>query len=193
MSMQKDEATNSGPEGGHDAGSEQDAATTADATAENVERLDTPDLAEQLEEARRKAEENWERCLRTAAELDNVRKRAAREKDQARNFAIERFAKEMLGVRDSLEMGLTSAPEGEAGGPLREGLEVTLRLFDQSLERSGVEIVDPQGQAFDPEMHEAMATRPEEGVAEGTVLEVVQKGFVLNGRLLRPARVFVAS
>ena len=193
MSMQKDEVSGSESVSGQGAEGGQDTAAAEATAAENVERLDTPDLAEQLEEARRKAEDNWERCLRTAAELDNVRKRAAREKEQARNFAIERFAKEMLGVRDSLEMGLSSAPEGEAGGPLREGFEVTLRLFDQSLERSGVEIVDPQGKAFDPEVHEAMATRPEEGVAEGTVLEVVQKGFILNGRLLRPARVFVAS
>ena len=190
MSMQKDEAPGSEPVSGQSADSAQGAAAAEETAKENVERLDTPDLAAQLDEARRKAEDNWERCLRTAAELDNVRKRAAREKEQARNFAIERFAKEMLGVRDSLEMGLSSAPEGEAGNPLREGFEVTLRLFDQSLERSGIEILDPRGKTFDPEVHEAVLFESGDGYDQ-VVVETMRLGYVWNERVLRAAMVKV--
>ncbi|MFK8016803.1 MAG: nucleotide exchange factor GrpE [Gammaproteobacteria bacterium] len=150
-------------------------------------------LTEQLEKAREKAHDNWERCLRTAAEMDNVRKRAARDVENANKFAVERFAREMLSVRDSLEMGIAAAqdqPELEAHV---EGSKMTLRTLDQVFEKFGVVTIDPDGGKFDPELHEAMAARPMDGVESGTVLEVVQKGFELNGRLLRAARVFVAQ
>jgi molecular chaperone GrpE len=150
------------------------------AAASEVERLQT-----ELEAAR-------ERHLRAAAELDNLRKRAAREQDNARQFAIERFAAELLGVVDSLEMGVDAGPEASAEA-LREGGEATLRLLQKTLEQFGVAVVAPEGEPFDPQLHEAIATQPSPTAEPGSVLTVVQKGYCLNGRLLRPARVIVAA
>lgn len=149
------------------------------------------ELAAALAEAEARAEENWARCLRTAAELDNVRKRAARDVERARNFGLEPFAAELLQVRDSLEMGLQAADEEATVEALREGTVMTLRQLEAAMEKFGVEQIDPLGQPFDPTLHEAMVTQPSEA-APDTVLEVVQKGYTLNGRLLRPARVIVA-
>jgi molecular chaperone GrpE len=150
-------------------------------------------LTEALDKARADAHSNWERCLRTAAELDNVRKRAARDVENANKFALERFARELLGVRDSLEMAIAAASDQPELKAHVEGNKMTLNTLDQVFEKFGIATIDPVGGAFDPTLHEAMAARPAEGVESGTVLEVVQKGFELNGRLLRAARVFVAQ
>lgn len=150
-------------------------------------------LTEQLETTREEARSNWERCLRTAAELDNVRKRAARDVENANKFALERFARELLAVRDSLEMGIAAAADNPDLAAHIEGSTMTLKTFDQVLDKFGVVAIDPMGETFDPEQHEAMAMREADGVEPGTVLDVVQKGFALNGRLLRAARVFVAQ
>lgn len=150
-------------------------------------------LTAALEKAREESRENWERCLRTAAELDNVRKRAARDVEHANKFALERFAKELLAVRDSMEMALAASADNPDLAAHSEGTQMTLRALDTALEKFGVQTVDPKGEMFDPQLHEAMAAREAPGVAAGTVLDVVQKGFTLNGRLLRPARVFVAQ
>lgn len=139
-----------------------------------------------------KADENWDNYLRAAAELENVRKRAARDVDNARKYAIERFGAELLGVRDSLELGLQSDASADAA-QIKEGSEATLKLLTTTLERFGVVEVDPQGEPFDPELHEAMTMQPSAEVEPGTVLTVFQKGYTLNGRLLRPARVVVAE
>ncbi len=146
--------------------------------------------AAELTAARAALEEQRELHLRAVAEIDNLRKRSAREIDNARRFAIERFASELLAVIDSLEMGLASGASAEA---LLEGSEATLRLLTSSLEKAGVEVVDPEGQNFDPELHEAMTMQPSETAEPGSVLTVIQKGYTLNGRLLRPARVVVAA
>ena len=139
-----------------------------------------------------RADENWDRYLRSAAELENVRKRAARDVENARRFALERFAAELLNVRDSLEMGLSAGAESGAES-LLAGSEATLKLLHGTMEQFGVAEVDPAGEPFDPEFHEAMAMQPSADVEPGSVLEVFQKGYTLNGRLLRPARVVVAS
>ena len=138
------------------------------------------------------AEENWDKYLRAAAELDNVRKRAARDMENARKFALERFATELLAVRDSLEMGLQAA-EGAAAADIIEGSKTTLRQLASTMERFGVAEVDPQGEPFDPALHEAMTLQQSAEVEPNTVLTVFQKGYTLNGRLLRPARVVVAA
>ena len=138
-----------------------------------------------------KADENWERYLRAAAELENVRKRAARDVENAHKFALERFGKELLAVRDSLEMGL--AAEGASVESLLEGSNATLKLLTTTLERFGIEEVDPAGEPFDPDFHEAISMQPSDGVEPGSVVTVVQKGYTLNGRLLRPAMVIVAA
>jgi molecular chaperone GrpE len=148
-------------------------------------------LEAELADARAKADENWTSYLRAVAETDNVRKRAQRDVEAASRYAIERFAAELLDVRDSLELGVAAGP-GADNARLLEGMEATLRLLNKAFEKSGLGLLDPVGQPFNPEFHEAMATQPTADQAAGTVLAVVQKGYVLNGRLLRPARVLVA-
>lgn len=146
----------------------------------------------ELEAALAKAEENWERYLRAAAELDNVRKRASRDVEKARKFALESFGRDLLDVRDSLEMGLAAAETADADS-LREGSAATLKLLETVMERFGVEQLDPLGEPFDPELHEAMTMQPSADAEPNSVLTVIQKGYTLNGRLLRPARVIVAA
>ena len=143
-------------------------------------------------ELQAKVDENWQKYLRAAAELENVRKRAARDVENAHKFALERFAMELLAVRDSLEMGL-AAGEGADAESLRQGKEATLKQLVSIMERFGVEELDPQGEPFDPTQHEAMTMQPSADVEPGSVLTVFQKGYALNGRLLRPARVVVAA
>jgi len=139
-----------------------------------------------------KADENWNNYLRAAAELENVRKRSARDVDNARKFALDRFGADLLAVRDSLELGLQADVSADAE-QLKKGSEATLNLLTQTMERFGIAEVDPQGEPFDPELHEAMTMQPSAEVEPGSVLTVFQKGYTLNGRLLRPARVVVAQ
>ena len=153
---------------------------------EGDDTVATPD-----DDLQAKADENWERYLRAAAELENVRKRAARDVENAHKFALERFGKELLAVRDSLEMGL--AAEGASVESLLEGSNATLKLLTTTLERFGIEEVDPAGEPFDPDFHEAISMQPSDSVEPGSVVTVVQKGYTLNGRLLRPAMVIVAA
>ncbi len=144
-----------------------------------------------LSEALAKAEDNWNRYLRTAAELENVRKRAARDQENARKYGVEKLAGELLIVLDSLEAGL-EAGANAAVEDLLAGKEATLNLLRSALEQHGVSEVDPEGERFNPELHEAMSMQQSTTAEPGSVLTVVQKGYELNGRLLRPARVIVA-
>lgn len=150
------------------------------------------DPAEEIAELKRKADENWDLYLRAAAEVENVRKRAARDVQHARKYALESFGRELLAVMDSLEIGLGTAGSADAE-TLAAGHEATLKLLSTILERFGITELDPVGEPFDPEFHEAMTMQPSAEVEPGSVLTVVQKGYALNGRLLRPARVIVAS
>ena len=150
------------------------------------------DLPAMQAELQAKVDENWEKYLRAAADLENVRKRAARDVENAHKFALERFANELLAVRDSLEMGLAAGEDADVES-LRQGKEATLQQLTSIMARFGVEEVDPQGEPFDPAMHEAMTIQPSADVEPGSVLTVFQKGYALNGRLLRPARVVVAA
>jgi molecular chaperone GrpE len=145
-----------------------------------------------LEELQARADENWDRYLRAAAEIENVRKRAIRDVERARKYALENFSRELLEVKDSLEMGIAAAENADAAS-LLEGSEATLKVLTGTLERFGIEEVDPEGEPFDPELHEAMTMQPSNDVEPGSVLTVIQKGYTLNGRLLRPARVIVAA
>jgi molecular chaperone GrpE len=146
----------------------------------------------ELAEANAEAEENWNLYLRAAAEAENVRKRATRDVENAHKFALENFGRELLAVVDSLEMGLAAADNADAAA-LRDGSEATCKLLKTTLERFGIAEVDPEGEPFDPEFHEAMSMMPSENVEPGSVAQVIQKGYALNGRLLRPARVIVAA
>lgn len=172
---------------------ENEAAGTASAAAAEAAQAAEPGLAEALAQAQASAEENWNKYLRASAEIDNVRKRAARDLEQARKFAIERFAGELLEVVDTLERALAAGAQASAE-TLLEGNQATLRLLKGALEKSGVVEVSPDGEAFDPQLHEALSIQPGSGAqAPGSVLAVIQKGYQLNGRLLRPARVVVAG
>ena len=149
------------------------------------------DAAESLATAQSKAQENWNNYMRAVAELDNYRKRAEREVDQARKYAIERFAQELLPVGDALEAGMRSG----AANPtvLLEGAQATLKELNRAFDKAGIKPIDPTGQTFDPNWHEAMVAQPSRDVPPNTVIEVIQKGYSLNGRLLRPARVIVSK
>jgi molecular chaperone GrpE len=145
-----------------------------------------------LAAAEAKAQENWNSYLRSVAELDNYRKRTEREIDNARKFAIERFAQELVTVGDALEAGI-SAGAATPGPAMLEGAQATLRQLHRAFEKAGIKVIDPAGQAFDPEWHEAMVAQESRDKPANTVLTVIQKGFSLNGRLLRPARVIVSK
>ena len=162
-------------------------ADTADANAEEPAAVPTA-----LAVAEAKASENWNSYLRAAAELDNYRKRMDRELDNARKYAIERFAQELIGVIDSLEAGLGAAP-GNSGSALLEGTHATLKQLQRAFEKAGIKVIDPKAQPFDPAWHEAMVAQASAEQPANTVLSVIQKGYSLNGRLLRPARVVVSK
>jgi molecular chaperone GrpE len=150
------------------------------------------DADEALAAAREQAEENYNKYIRLAAEMENLRKRTERDVENAHRFGIERFASELLAVTDSLEMGLV-AGENATVDSLLEGKRATLKLLLGALEKHGIEQIDPEGEPFDPQLHEAMTVQPSDTAEPGSVLTVVQKGYQLNGRLLRPARVIVAA
>jgi molecular chaperone GrpE len=144
-----------------------------------------------LAAAEARAAENRNSYLRAVAELENFRKRSEREIDNARKFAIERFAQELVTVGDALEAGI-GAGAASPGPALLEGAQATLRQLHSAFDKAGIKIIDPAGQPFDPEWHEAMAVQESQEQPANTVLSVVQKGYSLNGRLLRPARVIVS-
>ena len=144
-----------------------------------------------LAAAEERARGNLEQYLRAAAELDNVRKRAARDIEAANRYGLEKFAAELLPVADSLEAAAQNAGPADAGS-LRQGQEATLQLLKRALEKLGVSPIDPLGEPFDPARHEAMMTEASATAEPDSVLKVVQRGYELNGRLLRPARVVVA-
>lgn len=178
---------------------------TADADTENSEtgseaaEQSVEDSAEsedaglaELEALREQAAANHDRYLRAVAELENVRKRAARDVENARRYGLERLAQALLPVFDSMEAGLASAEQASAES-LLDGKRATMRLLNAALEQVGIKELDPHGEPFDPAMHEAMAVAPSDDAEPGTVLEVFQKGYSIHDRLLRAARVVVAK
>ena len=150
----------------------------------------------ELAGAEERAKNHWEQYLRALAEIDNVRKRAAKDLENTRQFAIEKFAQDLIGVKDSLELGIATFQKDGAGkadvASLVEGQTATLRLVSKAFEKAQIEEINPEGATFNPELHEAMMTQPSDA-APNTVLAVIQRGYQLNGRLLRPARVVVAA
>ena len=147
-----------------------------------------------LEDARAKADEHWDQLLRARAETENLRRRHAGELEKAHKFALDGFVKELLQVRDSLELGHDAALEGTADvAKLREGTELTLKLLNDVMSKFGVEQIAPEGEAFNPELHQAMTMQPRPDLPPRTVVSVIQKGYLLNGRLVRPALVIVSS
>ena len=161
---------------------------SADPTARIAE------LETELESLRGEADQAREQQLRTLADMDNLRKRTTRDLENAHKYALERFAMELLPVRDSLELGLAAAADASADvAKLHEGTELTLKMLTTALEKHGIVEVAPEGEKFNPDLHQAMATQPSGEVAPDHVVTVYQKGYTLNERLLRPALVIVSS
>lgn len=155
---------------------------------------ETDELQAALDQAQLEVAQYRDQAVRAMAEAENVRKRAQRDVESARKFALEKFATELLGVRDSLELGLKAA-EDNAGDfdKLKEGMDMTFRMLATSMEKVGIEPVNPEGEAFDPEFHEAVSTQPSDELPANSVAAVMQKGYTLNGRVLRAAMVTVAK
>ncbi len=153
---------------------------------------ESAELRAALAQAEDNLKQQRDQFLRAAAELDNVRKRAQRDIESAHRYALERFAAELLPVRDSLELGVRSGRGGDTAS-LITGQEATLKLLDKAFERFAIKPIEATGQRFDPSRHEAMMMQPASGSAPNTVLQVVQSGYELNGRVLRPARVVVTA
>jgi molecular chaperone GrpE len=172
-------------------GAEQDTAQTANGEPE--QRIDVTALQAELEAARARADDYWNKLVRTQAEMENLRKRSARELEQAHRYAVERFATELLAVKDSLEMGVDAASNEIESEKLREGTELTLRMLVRAMEKFNIEEINPQGQPFDPARHQAMTTQENPQLPPNTVVAVLQKGYAIGERLLRPAMVIVSK
>ncbi len=181
---------------------------TMDQVAENVEqeklenshkdeaKLESPEknansLEVQLEEAQAKATENWDSYLRAKAEMDNLRRRNSKDVENAHKYGIEKFVTELLPVLDSIGMGL--ATEDASAESLREGMELTMSMLNKMMEKLAIEEIDPLNEKFDAAKHQAMTMQPSADVEPNTVIAVMQKGYSLNERLIRPAMVMVSK
>jgi len=151
------------------------------------------DLQASLEAARLEAQRFREEALRSRAELDNVRKRAQRDVESAHKFGIERLVEAFIPVKDSLDFGFDAAQNATDIKTLQEGMALTQQLFDSAFNKLGVQPVNAEGARFDPALHQAMMMEPSSTVEPGTVLRVMQPGYVLHERLIRPAMVVVAK
>lgn len=149
------------------------------------------ELVERINVAEKKAEENWELLIRSKAEMENLRRRTQKDLENAHKYGIEKFVSELLPVMDSMELGL--AVENADAENLREGMALTLNMAKQIFEKFNIEIIDPMKQKFDPEFHQAMTAQPTDEVEPDTVIAVMQKGYTLNNRLVRPAMVMVSK
>jgi molecular chaperone GrpE len=151
-------------------------------------------LYAELEAAKQTIADQKDSVVRAAADVENVRRRAAQDVEKAHKFALEKFANELLPVIDNLERAIEfSDKENETLKPVLEGVEMTLKSFEDAVAKFGVETVNPQGETFNPDFHQAMSIQPSNDVSPNTVLAVMQKGYTLNGRLLRPAMVMVSK
>lgn len=160
------------------------------------QKLESPEknadsLEAQLEQAQAKASENWEQYLRAKAEMDNLRRRNAKDIENAHKYGIEKFVTELLPVLDSMVLGL--AVEDASAESLREGMELTMNMLHKMMEKLNIEEIDPLNEKFDPEKHQAMTLQPSAEVEPNTVIAVMQKGYSLNDRLIRPAMVMVSK
>lgn len=156
--------------------------------------VDSESLEEQLQQAQATIKDYWDQVVRMRAEVENNRKRAERDIENAHKYALKNFVDSLLPVIDSMEMGQAAAnAENATLESIREGSELTMTMFAQVLERSGLEKIDPLGEKFDPEKHQAISMVEVPDAQSNSVIEVMQKGFSLNDRLIRPAMVVVAK
>mgnify|MGYP003572337324 CR=1 FL=1 len=163
-------------------------------TIEKETNSEMAELKKNMAAAEAKAEENWDKAVRAQAELENVRRRSQRDLENAHKYALEKFLQDLLPIQDSMEMGLTAAQDESADiNKLREGSELILKMFVDLLDKYGIETIDPQGHPFDPEHHQAMTLLESPDHEPDTVVSVMQKGYKLNDRLVRPAMVVVSK
>ncbi len=162
--------------------------------AQQTEPVSLEELQKQLKQAQKKAEQNWDKAVRSQAEMENLKRRTQKDLENAHKYGLEKFAKELLSVIDSLELGIQAStsdlPEVVA---LKEGSELTIKQFETVFAKFNIEALEPIGQAFNPELHQAMTMQPSADVEPNTVINVFQKGYILNGRLIRPAMVVVSQ
>ncbi|NOQ81816.1 MAG: nucleotide exchange factor GrpE [Methylophaga sp.] len=164
--------------------------------AEDAQEADisVAELQAQLARAEEKATENWDKALRVQAEMENLKRRTQKDLDSAHKYGLEKFAKELLSVIDSLELGIQAATsDAPEVVKLKEGSELTIKQFEAVFAKFNIEAIDPTGQPFNPEFHQAMTMLPSADAEPNTVINVFQKGYVLNGRLIRPAMVVVSQ
>ena len=165
---------------------------------DEMDALNAEQLIAKVKETQQKADENWDMALRSKAEMDNVRRRTEKDVANARKFGIEKLANELLPIKDSMELGIKAAKEtesnDEANTKIIEGMDMTLKLLVTAMDKVGIkEISANEGDAFNPEIHQAMTMQEIEGKESNTLVSVFQKGYTLNDRLLRAAMVLVAK
>ncbi|MDX7641958.1 nucleotide exchange factor GrpE [Aeromonas caviae] len=159
-----------------------------------AEQARIAELEAQLEAAQQASLEERERAIRAVAEMENLRRRAAQDVEKAHKFALEKFAAELLPVLDNLERAIELADkENDTLKPMIEGVELTLKSMQSGVAKFGLVALDPTNQPFDPNAHQAMSMVPSADVAPNTVIAVMQKGYELNGRVIRPAMVMVSK
>lgn len=171
---------------------------TVDQVINDSPDVDAQALQNELNTAKAKAEENWSNYLSARAETDNVRKRAERDVNNAHKYALEKFIPELLTVKDSLELGTKAARDNAETDNTQlekflEGSDMTITMFNDVLSKFGVTMINPDGEIFNPELHQAMTMIINPDLPANTIIEVIQKGYTLNERLIRPAMVIVSK
>ena len=160
---------------------------------ELTEDEEIADLKQQLEDAQSKVADYWDQIVRAKAEMENIKRRATRDVENARKFSIESFANDLIPVMDSMEQGLSSITETTDIATVKEGMSLTINVMLKTLEKQGMAQVNPVGERFNPQHHEAMTMIPSADHPADHVMDVFQKGYELNGRVIRPARVVVSQ
>ena len=170
----------------------------AEVAAENSENMESKEvdvefLQNQLEKLQEQSKVSLDKVVRAQAEMENLRKRAARDVENAHKYALEKFTNELLPIMDSLELGLSASVKAKNLDDLCKGMELTLEMFSTVMEKFSITMIDPKGEKFNPELHDAVSMQETNDSNSGIIIEVMQKGYTLNGRLIRPAMVVVAK
>ena len=170
----------------------------AEVAAENSENMESKEvdvefLQRQLEKLQEQSKASLDKVVRAQAEMENLRKRAARDVENAHKYALEKFTNELLPIMDSLELGLSASVKAKNLDDLCKGMELTLEMFNTVMEKFGITMIEPKGEKFNPELHDAVSMQETNDSNSGIIIEVMQKGYTLNGRLIRPAMVVVAK
>ena len=170
-------------------------AEVAEENSENIEskEVDVEFLQGQLEKLQEQTKASLDKVVRAQAEMENLRKRAARDVENAHKYALEKFTNELLPIMDSLELGLSASVKAKNLDDLCKGMELTLEMFNTVMEKFGITMIEPKGEKFNPELHDAVSMQETNDSNSGIIIEVMQKGYTLNGRLIRPAMVVVAK